>query len=76
MLCSISLSNVLFSTSMCVEANSVKFGLSFGPPFWKKLPALFAICPFRGCLIVFFCLFLWCWGLDVYQFLSSLIHFA
>ena len=31
----------------------------------KKLPALLAICSFCGCLIVFVCLYLWCWGLDV-----------
>ena len=31
----------------------------------KKLPALLAICSFCGCLIVFFCLYLWCWELDM-----------
>ena len=31
----------------------------------KKLPALLDIRSCRGCLVVFFCLFLWCWGLDV-----------
>ena len=34
---------------------------------------------FRGCLIVFVCLFLWCWELDValilYQSLNSLFYF-
>ena len=36
------------------------------PPFFgKKLPALLDICSFCGCLVVFFCLFLWCWRLDV-----------
>ena len=31
----------------------------------KRLSALLAICSFCGCLIVLFCLYLWCWGLDV-----------
>ena len=31
----------------------------------KMLPALLAICSFCGCLIVFVCLYLWCWELDV-----------
>ena len=31
----------------------------------KKLPALLAVCSFCGCLIVFVCLYLWCWGLDM-----------
>ena len=31
----------------------------------NKLPALLAICSFCGCLIVFVCLYVWCWGVDV-----------
>ena len=56
MLCSVSLSNVLLSKSL-----GKRVAIILG----KKLPALLAICSFCGCLIVFFCLFLWFWGLDV-----------
>ena len=33
--------------------------------FQKKLPTLLASCSFCGCLIVFVCLSLWCWGIEV-----------
>ena len=44
---------------------SVKFGKHSYYLFEKELPTLLAICSFCGCLIVFVCFSLRCWGLDI-----------
>ena len=44
--------------------------------FWKQLPTLLAVCSFSGCLIVFTCLSLWSWRIDVaICFMSYLMLF-
>ena len=40
------------------------FGLQSCHLFGKELPTMLAISSFCGCLIVFVCLSLWCWGPD------------
>ena len=43
------------------SVNLIIYSVQFG----KELLTLLAVCLFCGCFIVFVCLSLWCWGLDV-----------
>ena len=56
---------VVFHFLQCFTFNNYELNYKFATILGKKLPALLAICSFCGWLIVFDCLYLWCWGLDV-----------
>ena len=56
--------------TLCMSIQFISLGNRVATILGKKLPALLAICSFCGCLIVFVCLYLWWWGLDVYLTVS------
>ena len=56
---------MFFYLSYKFKTYSYKFEYQSCHLFGKGFPTLLAICSFCGCLIIFVCLSLWCWGLDV-----------